>query len=127
MIDWRHWHNEPYLIGGLIFLGWLYTILTGPLRNRFAPSSPYPRGKAFAFYGSIVLFYLAVGSPFDQIGERFLLTAHMLQHQILGYPCAILILSGIPSWLVRPITSPTSVQSLFRFLTRPIVCLTIYT
>jgi putative membrane protein len=23
MIDWRHWHNEPYLVGGLVFLGWL--------------------------------------------------------------------------------------------------------
>ena len=21
MIDWRHWHNEPFLVGGLIFLG----------------------------------------------------------------------------------------------------------
>ncbi|NOT96088.1 MAG: cytochrome c oxidase assembly protein, partial [Nitrospira sp.] len=29
MIDWTHWHNEPYLIGGLIFLGWLYALLTG--------------------------------------------------------------------------------------------------
>ncbi len=26
MIDWTHWHNEPFLIGGLIFLGWLYAM-----------------------------------------------------------------------------------------------------
>jgi hypothetical protein len=32
MIDWTHWHNEPYLVGGLIILGWLYALLTGPLR-----------------------------------------------------------------------------------------------
>ena len=36
MIDWTHWHNEPVLIGGLIFLGWLYAILTGPLRGKLS-------------------------------------------------------------------------------------------
>ena len=80
MIDWRHWHNEPYLVGGLIFLGWLYAILCGPLRARLAPpGEPWPRRKAWAFYGALVIFYLAVGSPLDQIGERFLLSAHMVQ------------------------------------------------
>ena len=29
MIDWTHWHNEPFLIGGLIFLGWLYAVQIG--------------------------------------------------------------------------------------------------
>ncbi len=40
MIDWRHWHNEPYLIGGLILLGWLYAIFTGPLRSQLEPTAP---------------------------------------------------------------------------------------
>ncbi|MEY4088901.1 MAG: hypothetical protein RJB55_1172, partial [Verrucomicrobiota bacterium] len=26
MIDWRHWHNEPWLVGGLVVLGWLWAI-----------------------------------------------------------------------------------------------------
>ena len=34
MIDWRHWHNEPWLIGGLVALGWLWAVLAGPLRAR---------------------------------------------------------------------------------------------
>ncbi|HTT55812.1 MAG TPA: cytochrome c oxidase assembly protein, partial [Opitutaceae bacterium] len=83
MIDWRHWHNEPFLIGGLIFLGWLYAILTGPLRARLAPGLPYPVWPAIKFYAALVIFYLTVGSPFDQLGERFLLSAHMVQHQLL--------------------------------------------
>ena len=36
----------------------------------------------------LMVFYLAVGSPLDQIGERFLFSAHMLQHQLLVYPAA---------------------------------------
>jgi putative membrane protein len=127
MIDWRHWHNEPYLIGGLILLGWLYAIFTGPLRARLEPAAPYPRRQAIYFYSSLLLFYLAVGSPFDQIAERFLLSAHMLQHQILIYPCAVLFLVGLPGWLVRPVTAAPALQTLLRFLTRPVVCAIIYT
>ena len=104
MIDWRHWHNEPYLVGGLIFLGWLYTILAGPGRARLAPAgTTFPRGRAACFAGSLILFYLAVGSPLDQIGERFLFSAHMFQHQLLVYPCAILFLVGLPEWMVEPV------------------------
>ena len=97
MIDWRHWHNEPWLIGGLVALGWLWAVLAGPWRPRLAGAdTPFPRGHAVRFYFSLLVFYLAVGSPLDQIAERFLFSAHMLQHQLLIYPAAILFLLGIP-------------------------------
>jgi len=126
MIDWRHWHNEPYLVGGLIFLGWLYGIACGPLRSSLAPGQPFPRGRAACFYGALFIFYLAVGSPLDQIGESFLLSAHMVQHQLLIYPAAILFLRGLPDWLVRPLTARPRLQSLLRLLTHPITCGLIY-
>ena len=69
MIDWRHWHNEPYLVGGLVLIGWLWAVCAGPLRSRLAPGVPFPRGQAWRFYGSLLIFYLAVGSPLDQIGD----------------------------------------------------------
>src|SRR5690349_3014215 len=100
MIDWRHWHNEPWLIGGLVLIGWLWAILAGPWRQRLAPGAPFPRGHAIRFYLALLVFYLAVGSPLDQIGERFLFSAHMLQHQLLIYPAAILFLLGLPTWMV---------------------------
>lgn len=152
MIDWTHWHNEPFLIGGLIFLGWLYAILTGPLRNQVSGFSasvsqsgnrgqtpggqqpatviagvPYPQRHAVRFYAALLIFYLAVGSPLDQIGERYLLSAHMLQHQLIIYPAAILFLLGLPDWLVRPVTARPALQGVLRVLTSPLVCGTIYT
>jgi putative membrane protein len=128
MIDWRHWHNEPYLVGGLIFLGWLYAILAGPWRVRLAPTgTPFPRGRAACFASALVLFYLAVGSPLDQIGERFLFSAHMLQHQLLVYPCAVLFLAGLPAWMVDPVLARPGLQPLLRFLFNPVICGIIYT
>jgi len=132
LIDWGHWHNEPYLVGGLVFLGWLYAITTGPLRAWLAPRDaagavpPYPRSHAVRFYAALLLFYLAVGSPLDQIGERFLFSAHMLQHQLLIYPTAILFLLGLPAWLVEPLLARVP-RSLLRFAVNPIICGLSYT
>src|SRR5436190_21423169 len=105
MIDWRHWHNEPWLIGGLVLVGWLWAVLAGPGRIRLAPGTPFPRRQAGFFYVALLIFYFAVGSPLDQIGERFLFSAHMLQHQLLIYPAAVLFLLGIPSWMLDPLLS----------------------
>lgn len=126
MIDWRHWHNEPWLIGGLVVLGWLWAVLAGPLRARLAPGTAFPRGQAVRFYLSLLVFYLAVGSPLDQIGERFLFSAHMLQHQLLVYPAAILFLLGLPHWMVDPVLGQPAVRSLLRVLTHPLSCTVIY-
>lgn len=142
MIDWRHWHNEPYLVGGLVLMGWLWAILAGPLRSRLTlraglpASTPFPRGHAWRFYAALFIFYLAVGSPLDQIGERFLFSAHMLQHQLLVYPAAILFLLGLPGWMVdavldRPAaqraTGSSRLAPVFRLLFNPIVCGVVYT
>ena len=127
MIEWTHWHNEPVLMGGLILLGWLYAILAGPWRVRLAPGAPYPVRHAIRFYCSLVCFYLAVGSPLDQVAERFLLSAHMLQHQIIIYPAAVLFLLGLPDWMVRLVTGRAGLRPILRVLTAPIVCGTVYT
>jgi putative membrane protein len=122
MIDWRHWHNEPFLIGGLIFAGWLYAILAGPLRPRLAPGRPWPALKASLFYSALALFYLAVGSPLDQVSERFLLSAHMAQHLLIMYPVPLMILLGIPSWMVDPFLSGPSLRRPLRRLLHPVTC-----
>jgi putative membrane protein len=127
MIDWRHWHNEPYLVGGLVFLGWLYAILAGPLRARLAPGAPFPRAHAFQFYSALVIFYLAVGSPLDQIGERFLFVVHMLQHQLLIYPAAILFLRGLPHWMVDPVLARPALRLPIRLITQPVIAGLLYT
>ena len=127
MIDWRHWHNEPYLVGGLIFLAWAYAVACGPLRGRIGGSTlRFPRREAWMFYSGLVIFYLAVGSPLDQAGERFLLSAHMIQHQLLIYPAAILFLLGLPVWLVDSVLARVPFPGLRRGLLHPFTCAAIY-
>jgi putative membrane protein len=127
MIDWRHWHNEPYLVGGLVLFGWLWAIAAGPLRAQLAPGTPFPRTHAWQFYSALVIFYLSVGSPLDQIGERFLFSVHMLQHMLLIYPAAVLFLRGIPSWMIDPVLGRPLVRGTARVFTTPLACGIIYT
>ena len=127
MLDWTHWHNEPHLVGGLILLGWLYALATGPFRARLAPAgTPPSRGQAIRFYAALVIFYLAVGSPLDQAGERFLLSAHMVQHQLIIYPAAILFLTGLPPWLVSRVTARPAFRLPCRLLLHPATCALAY-
>jgi putative membrane protein len=126
MIDWRHWHNEPFLVGGLVVVAWLYAIFTGPLRPWFGPGLPYPAREARRFFIALLLFYFAVGSPLDQAGERFLFTAHMVQHHIMIYPAALLFLLGLPGWLVAPVAGHAALVRIGHFLTRPLICGTIF-
>lgn len=128
MIDWRHWHNEPYLIGGLVLLGWMWAVAAGPLRTRLAPAGEaFPRSRAWCFYTALFTFYVAVGSPLDQIGERFLFSAHMFQHQLLIYPSAILFLLGLTPWMVDPLLGRPALQRPLRLLTHPLMCAVVYT
>jgi putative membrane protein len=122
MIDWRHWHNEPYLTGGIILLGWLYALLAGPFRAQLAPGAAWPGRQAAWFYASLILFYLAVGSPLDQVGERFLLTAHMAQHDLLLYPAPLLFLLGLPAWMIDPVLARPGVRQVARACLHPAGC-----
>jgi putative membrane protein len=127
MIDWRHWHNEPWLIGGLVVAGWLWAVAAGPARTRLAPGVVFPRSQAIQFYLGLLSFYLAVGSPLDQVAERFLFSAHMLQHQLLIYPAAILCLRGVPHWMIDSLLAPRVVRGLLRAITHPLSCGAIFT
>jgi len=122
MIDWRHWHNEPFLTGGLILAGWLYAVLAGPLRASLAPGLPYPRAQAALFYSALAVFYLAVGSPLDQVGERFLLSAHMVQHLLIMYPAALLMLLGTPPWMADAVLASPRLRAPLRMLFHPMAC-----
>jgi len=105
MISFAHWHTEPALIGGILVFVWLYFVLIGPLRERFAPLELFPYKHAAWFIAGVVSFYLAVGSPLDAMGENYLFSAHMVQHNILMYVTAVFTIWAIPPWLFDKIVS----------------------
>jgi putative membrane protein len=117
-----HWHNEPLLLLSLLGAGWAYAVGVGPLRARLAPEgTPFPTGKAAAFFAGLVLNYLAVGSPLDQFGEDYLFFVHMVQHLIIVYITPPMLLWGTPWWLADAVLARRGVTKVARWLLHPAV------
>jgi len=122
MVEWVHWHTEPALLVGILSACWLYFVLIGPLREKLDPQADYPRGCLAWFLAAVVSFYVAVGSPIDAMGESFLFSAHMVQHNMLMYVTAVFTVLAIPGWMVdRLLEKSVILDRVFRFLVHPLV------
>ena len=120
------WILDPVLIGGLVTLALVYFLLTGPLRQRYAPGAAFPRRKAFYFYGAVVLLYLTDGSPLHDLSELYSFSAHMVQHMLLAYIVPTLMLRGLPDWLLRPLLLHPLVKPVAKVLTSPVVAFVVF-
>ncbi len=110
------------LVGGILFTCWLYSIIIGPLRERISRTASFPKREAWYFGLGMVTFYLAVGSPLDALGEGFLFSAHMFQHNVLMYISPLFIVLGIPGWLVdRAARKSKTFRIFFRLLVHPVI------
>lgn len=123
-----HWHTEPALIGGLLFICWCYAIIVGPYRKNFSSNLPYSHRHTLWFSAAIISFYLAVGSPLDAMGENFLFFAHMIQHNILMYLSPLFLLLGIPREIVDEyLENKPILEKLLKFLFHPIIAGLLFT
>ena len=120
------WQADPVLIGGLLALAFAYALAVGPLRARLAPGSRFDRGKALWFGAAVVLFYLVEGSPLHDLAERYLLSAHMLQHLLLSYVVARMFIVGVPDWLWRSVLLNRVMAPVSRRLLRPTVTFVVF-
>jgi putative membrane protein len=100
--------------------------------------SPVSRGRAVLFYSGLGAVFLALQTPLDVIaGHMF--AVHQVQHLLLRGVAPMLLMLSLPSGpliagfptairrrFVAPMMRNNVVQSAFGFLTRPLVCTTVY-
>ena len=123
-----HWHTEPTLLLILLGIAWLYALLIGPFRSHFAPAgTPWPVKRSLAFYAGLLLTYCTIGSPLDQIGEDFLFSAHMVQHELLIYCIPVFIYAGLPYWLIDAALGREAIRRPVCVATHPVVGLAAFT
>ena len=121
-VTFSHWHTEPALVGGILFVSWCYAIIVGPYRRNFSANLPYSRSHTLWFCASMISFYLAVGSPLYPLGENFLFFAHMIQHNILMYVSPLFLLLGLPHEIVdHYLENKPNLEKFLKFLFHPII------
>ncbi len=114
------WQLDPFLIGTLLTSALCYFLAVGPLRKKFADNFAFPTRKAITFLCALIVLYLAEGSLLHDL-SNYLLSAHMLQHLLISYVAAPLVITGMPKWLLKPLLINKYIKPTVSFLVRPLV------
>lgn len=127
MMTWE-WNTDIDLIGGILAVAMLYRMAVRLGRERCAPpGTPFPLRSVLLMDAALVIFYLAVGSPLDEAGDRFLFWAHMLQHSVLIFLLPPMIIAALPPYLFKPVAENPITRRMFAFLVHPVVALFTFT
>jgi putative membrane protein len=72
-------------------------------RRRIGGQIDWPRAAAYAL--GLVAIVVALDSKLDALADAGSMTAHMVQHELLGNVAPVLLLLGLDAALARPVTS----------------------
>jgi putative membrane protein len=116
------WTFDPSVLAGLLALAGVYWLYT---RGPRAWTDAEPRRRDACFAGAVLLAVLSLESPLDFVADRYLFSAHMVQHLLLLLAVApLLALSApaalaadlrahLPRWLWRVGVHPVAVFVVF--------------
>jgi putative membrane protein len=78
--------------------------------------------RQVTFFGTgLLVIYLSLASPLHDLSERYLFSAHMVQHLLLTLVAPPLILLGLPGWMISPLLRWRVVRAVAAWLTQPII------
>ncbi|HTB49448.1 MAG TPA: cytochrome c oxidase assembly protein [Solirubrobacteraceae bacterium] len=101
---WGSWSLDPVAILALLAAAFLYARM---YRRAASRSAAVGAGHWVPYAGGLIALAIALLSPLDAIGDRWLLSAHMAQHVLLSDIAPALIVLGLrspvlPLGLARP-------------------------
>jgi putative membrane protein len=119
------WNWEPSILIGTALIVGFYLYAIGPVGKKYG-LTPATHGQVFAFLLGVLLMFLALVSPIDELGDSYLFSAHMVQHLFLTTVGPPLLLLGIPSWMAEPLLRNPVLFRIARFLTLPAVAFLLF-
>lgn len=123
--NWWHWPVRADVIMTclVILAAYFYTITQ--LREVWSDAGRVRRSQIARFVAGVAIMYVATGSPIDTVGDNYLLSAHMLQHMLLLFVVAPLMVSGIPAWVWQRFLRGPRVLRVAQVIVHPVVALAI--
>lgn len=113
------WRSDPSVLLGLLLCGGLYLLAR---RSRAGSrGSGLPRTRLALFVLGLVVLGLALESPLDGLGDRYLFSMHMVQHLLLVLVAPPLLLGGLGDLLDRPVRLAPPLASAVRLITAPAI------
>ncbi|MCA0989081.1 cytochrome c oxidase assembly factor CtaG [Guptibacillus algicola] len=116
---------SPGLMVAAIFVAVLYLLVTGPWKNSFKDSAPFPLYKKLFFLLGVFILYIGFGGPLSLMGH-LLLSIHMTEMALVYLIAPPLMIIGTPAWVLRPLLNIKVVHKLVKFFTFPIISLLLF-
>jgi cytochrome c oxidase assembly factor CtaG len=103
------WDWEPSVVVGCaaLAIGYLAIVRTRCLR------------RVAYFLAGVALLLLDLVSPIDTLGDRYLFSAHIVQHFLLALVIPPLLLLGTPGWLASAALERSEINKMERALGQP--------
>jgi cytochrome c oxidase assembly factor CtaG len=119
------WNWEPSVLVGMALVAAGYYYAVGPLRRRHNLGPPATGKQATYFTLSLAILVVALLSPLDAIGDRYLFSAHMIQHLLLATLWPPLVVMSIPGWLAQAFFR-LPVSAVVGFFVQPAMALVLF-
>jgi len=106
----QSWEWHASVVAGCTLLAAAYVVVVRPLRP----------GRSLAFLGGTSLLLLVLVGPMDVLGDKYLFSAHMLEHLMLLVAVPPLLLIGIPPEAASTLLGWRPAARMERLLNRPV-------
>lgn len=124
MVWWKNWHIEPMILCGLVIAAYAWAVQNAKRRGDIPPGETGHEARYLVpLISGLLLFYIAEGTPLHTLSEVYLFSAHMLQHVLLYFGAAPLLILGLPGWFAKPWIERPVLYRVLRVLTHPVVAL----
>ena len=114
-------HPEVWLLVGSLIGLYVYAVrVIGP--TVVPAGQPVVTRRQIGYFVAAIAM-LEVGSdwPLHDVAEKYLYSAHMLQHMMLSYFMPPLVLLAMPEWFMRLLFDNPKAYAVLKFLTKPVI------
>jgi putative membrane protein len=84
------------------------------------------RGETAALAVALMALLLVLNGPLHELSDRYLFSAHMVQHLVLTLVVPPLLLAATPAWMVDALLRPAPLTWIARAVTRPLPAMGLY-
>src|SRR5262245_23494027 len=83
-------------------------------------------GRASFFYAGLATMFFALNGWLHDLSDSYLFSAHMVQHLLLAFAVAPLLVMGLTADMLRPVLAVRGIGTVARWVTSPIRAFAIF-
>jgi len=122
---------HPSTVVGIVGLALLYQWRRGKRdggKGKAASSvSPVPHPPSpIPFYSALAIMFFSLNGWLHDLGDSYLFSGHMVQHLMLAFVVAPLLIMGTSGEMLRPLLQYRAVRAVAVWITAPIRCFAIF-